>query len=87
LSLATVQPHEARAITVEEVTWLIEAARPFGLADYLLFAAGTGCRRGEVLAITWGDIDRENRSARISKSLELNDALCSAKVLSNCLSN
>jgi integrase len=30
----------------------------------------TGCRRGEVLALTWSDVDTVNRNLIISKSLE-----------------
>lgn len=35
-----------------------------------MFAAATGCRRGEMLALTWSDIDLLNGAARVSKSLE-----------------
>jgi integrase len=70
VELPPVQAHEACAIDVDQVTWLIDAARPHGLAEYLLFVAGTGCRRGEALAIQWSDLDLINRSARFSKSVE-----------------
>jgi integrase len=36
----------------------------------LLFACGTACRRGEILALPWADVDLENHIARISQSLE-----------------
>ena len=35
-----------------------------------MLAATTGCRRGELLALTWADIDFASRLMRISKSLE-----------------
>lgn len=41
--------------------------KPFGLFAYFLLY--TGCRRGEALALTYGDIDRQNRVIRITKSV------------------
>lgn len=38
----------------------------FGLFPFLLLY--TGCRRGEALALTWADIDRENARIRIDKA-------------------
>jgi integrase len=41
--------------------------KPFGLfAFFLLY---TGCRRGEALALTYGDIDRRNKTISITKSV------------------
>ena len=40
---------------------------PFG--DFAYWALYTGCRRGELLALTWEDVDLENRTITISKSL------------------
>lgn len=37
----------------------------FGLFPFLLLY--TGCRRGEALALTWGDVDFKEKSIRISK--------------------
>ncbi len=41
---------------------------PFGLFAYM--ALYTGMRRGELLALTWSDIDLKNRIIHITKSLE-----------------
>ena len=41
---------------------------PFGLFAYM--ALYTGMRRGELLALTWSDIDMKNRIIHITKSLE-----------------
>jgi integrase len=70
VELPPTEPHEAHAIDADEVAWFIAAARAQGMAEFLLFTAGTGCRRGEALAVTWIDIDLFNKSARISRSLE-----------------
>lgn len=40
---------------------------PFGLFAYLIYH--TGCRRGEALALTGGDIDRKNKLIHITKSV------------------
>lgn len=40
---------------------------PFGLFAYLIYY--TGCRRGEALALTGADIDREKRLVHITKSI------------------
>lgn len=42
-------------------------ALPFGLFAYM--AMYTGCRRGELLALTWDDIDLKERTITINKSL------------------
>ena len=41
--------------------------KPFGLFAYFLLY--TGCRRGEALALTYGDIDRRNKIISITKSV------------------
>lgn len=40
---------------------------PFGMFAY--WALYTGLRRGELLALTWEDVDIENRAIRVNKSL------------------
>lgn len=40
---------------------------PFG--DFAFWALYTGCRRGELAALTWDDVDMEARTITISKSL------------------
>ena len=40
---------------------------PFG--DFAFWALYTGCRRGELAALTWEDVDMEARTITISKSL------------------
>jgi len=64
-------PHrEARALDSEAMNWFLEAARSYGIYEILVFAAGTGCRRGEALALTWSDVDLVHGAVRIAKSLE-----------------
>lgn len=70
-------PHgEARALDQERTNVYVTMARSYGLYEILMFAAGTGCRRGEALALTWSDVDLINGAVCFSKSLEqTNDGL------------
>ena len=49
---------------------LFERAQTTRLYPFVVLAASTGCRRGELLALEWSDIDFETGDVRISKSLE-----------------
>jgi integrase len=62
--------HEAVALDPAQLAWFTEAARSAGLYEFLMVAGGTGCRRGELLALTWPDVDIYGRQLWISKSLE-----------------
>ncbi|MGH9721917.1 MAG: tyrosine-type recombinase/integrase, partial [Bryobacteraceae bacterium] len=74
VELPPIEPREAHAIDADQVCWYLDAARGHGLYELLLFAAATGCRRGEALALSWPDVDLVNASARISRSLEQTQA-------------
>jgi integrase len=45
------------------------AAKDFEFWCWLQIAIATGARRGEVCALTWGDVDFEQRTVRIDKSV------------------
>ena len=62
-------PHNPREIISDEDIQRVKASAncPFGMFAYWILY--TGCRRGELLALTWEDVDVENRSIRISKSV------------------
>lgn len=55
----------------EQLRWLFDAARghPW-LHTLLVTAAATGCRRGELLALTWADVRLAGGLLVVSKSLE-----------------
>jgi integrase len=65
---------EIRPPDAADVRKLIAAADaenpPFGV--YLRLAAATGCRRGELCALQWSDVDLERGSVAITKALEPN---------------
>lgn len=49
---------------------LFDRARDTRLYPVVVLAAATGCRRGELLALQWSDLDLQTGSLDISKSLE-----------------
>lgn len=61
---------QGTALSPEQVSWYSDAARAHGLYEFLAVGAATGCRRGELLALTWSDVDFETPCLKISKSLE-----------------
>ncbi|WRE39182.1 site-specific integrase [Helicobacter pylori] len=63
---------EAKAIepfSLEEVKTLLENAPSLRLKAFLIVAFFTGMRTGEQLALTWEDIDFNNKTITIDKSL------------------
>jgi integrase len=52
---------------------LLEAAEGTWLHMLVLLGAATGARRGELLALRWGDLDLDAGTARIWRSLQLVD--------------
>jgi integrase len=69
-NMPKVEKKEARALDSTQLAWYTDAARAVGLYEFLMVAAGTGCRRGELLALTWDDVNFFGRVLSISKSLE-----------------
>ena len=49
---------------------LFERARATRLYPLLVLASATGCRRGELLALEWSDLNESNGEVSVSKSLE-----------------
>lgn len=61
---------ERRSLDAAELKRYLAAAAGHWIEPLLRVAAATGCRRGELLALTWDDIDLEAGVITISKSLE-----------------
>jgi len=70
VKLPQMEQSEARSITPEEVNKLREVCRGDWTFPFIELALATGARRGELLALTWSDVDWLNSSLTISKSLE-----------------
>jgi len=68
--LPPAEPRKARSLTVEELRNLLDFTVTHWMYPIIRFAADTGCRRGEILALQWTDIDFKTGRAMISKSLE-----------------
>jgi integrase len=43
---------------------------PRGIYEFVMLAVSAGCRRGELLALTWADVDFVGRIPGVSKSME-----------------
>ena len=56
-----------RFLSKEEITRLYDMCHGELLA-FVIFALNTGCRRGEMMALAWGDIDIERRQIHIRDS-------------------
>ena len=59
---------EGAAFTPEELRSILHAARGTLIYPAVLLAAATGCRRGEVLALRWEDVDLEAGLVRFARS-------------------
>jgi integrase len=69
--LPKVLKNEARALDVSQTQWFLDAVRGTWLYAFLLLDSATGARRGELLALTWPDLNLEGTppAITISKSL------------------
>lgn len=61
---------EGKALDAEQIAGFLDAARAHGVYEFVMLAVTTGCRRGELCALTWADVDFNERVLRVSKSLE-----------------
>jgi integrase len=68
--LPKVAKREAKVLDHQQLAAYVAAARTAGVYEFTMLAIASGCRRGELLALQWSDIDFNARVVRISKSLE-----------------
>jgi integrase len=68
--LPKVEKREATCLEAPQIAVFVEAARANGVYEFVIIAVATGCRRGELCALIWTDIDFNTRVLRVSKSLE-----------------
>src|SRR3954452_15857932 len=70
VTLPRMEKKETKVIEKSELQWFVGAADGHDwLYALLLLDMSTGCRRGELLALTWPDIDFDLFSLTISKAL------------------
>ncbi len=70
VKLPCVEPPRAESLTPEQVLALRAACRGDWTFSLVELALATGARRGELLALTWANIDWVHKSIRIEHSLE-----------------
>lgn len=68
-----VEKKDPPALDRSVIDRLLDAASSSRLFPLILLAVATGMRRGELLALTWPDIDFETGIVNVSKSLEETD--------------
>ncbi|MGW3713057.1 tyrosine-type recombinase/integrase [Streptomyces albogriseolus] len=66
----TVESKEVRPLDAGEVRLLLKVARPHRLYALWLLLISTGLRRGEVLGLTWSDIDLTARTLRVRRNVQ-----------------
>jgi integrase len=62
-------PKEMRTLFADETRKLLEAARGDKLEALYVLAVSTGMRQGELLALKWQDVDLENASVSVRRTL------------------
>ena len=65
-----VQTREIEIITVEQAQRILQCLRGRALYPIIALALATGMRRGELLALRWGDVDLDARRIQVERSLE-----------------
>jgi integrase len=65
-----VAQREVKVLASDEAMGLIAAARQDRLEALWVLALSTGLRRGELLGLTWDDVDLERRQLRVRKALQ-----------------
>ena len=59
---------QARVLTPEEQERFVIAAKNSSLGEALIFVLGTGLRAGELLALTWDDVDFDKKMLYVTKT-------------------
>ena len=64
------EPKKIRALTVEEQSRFLDAAKESSNYNQYAFILQTGLRTGELIGLKWSDIDWEKRVIHIQRSME-----------------
>lgn len=71
-SLPKKQPRQSVAFTTEEQkTFLSHCKGDTTFENLFIFAFNTGMRLGEMLALTWNDVDLKNKTVNVNKSMSV----------------
>ena len=71
VKVPTVEPHERRALTEEERELVNRTWRGHRMGHAVMIMMYCGLRRGELLALTWKDIDLKTKVLSVNKSLQM----------------
>ncbi|MCX7748266.1 MAG: site-specific integrase [Clostridia bacterium] len=69
VELPILEQKEIKALTLEEENKFIEESRDDRLHTLFVLAFDSGLRLGELLALTWGDVDFEKAEVTVNKNL------------------
>ena len=67
--LPPTEPKEMKVLTKEEIQRFLIQAKEEGMYELFLLELTTGLRRGEILALTWDDLNFETGELRINKQI------------------
>src|SRR5262249_17159803 len=65
-----IEPTEIEILDPEQIKAVLQELRGHVLYPIVVLGLATGARRGELVALRWGDIDLENGKIRIERSFE-----------------
>ncbi len=69
VKVPTIEPNERRALTEEEKALVSQTWRGHRMGPAVMIMMYCGLRRGEVLALTWDDIDLDKKVLSVNKSV------------------
>src|SRR5437899_2239155 len=61
---------ETKVLAPEQVPTFLQVAQRHRLGNLWIVALASGCRQGELLGLRWQDVDLENCSIRIERTLQ-----------------
>lgn len=61
---------KVRVLSADQIAALIRGADRFDLQHLIALGAATGARLGELLALRWGDLDRDRMTLRIERAIQ-----------------
>ena len=70
VKLPKLPKREPAVVDKEKLKLLFDRARTTRLYPFVVLASATGCRRGELLALQWPDLNKTTGELSVSKSLE-----------------
>jgi integrase len=68
-----IEGREVEMLTAEQINDVLVKLEDHGLHPIVVLALATGMRRGELLALRWGDIDLDKATLKVERSLEESD--------------